>query len=707
MNTIYARRLLRLTALVAVLSMLLVHPALPAAAQSTTATHLLTSGPVGQKYTIAVIGDGFAANDQAAFDAWVNREVIDGVFARGPFWEDMNAFNIIRINAVSTDSGVTLVDAQGRVTNSRNTALDFRFSGNWSRCWNEPGPQTQARLGALLKNYAPSASFVIIVLNGVGGGCNRGSQVALGSRVDWHVLQHEMGHMAGLGCDEYVGGTPKAYTNGEPGCPNLTINTNRQTLKWGAFVDPATPLPTTFSASTMNVTETAGAFEGGSIGDQAYSSGIWRPTSDGAMRSNLEAFGPVDYDVIKQKFDQKHAYTFLDALAGDFDGNGLSDVVIHNENSLAFYPSNGSHVLPLWIETGDLPGWDLLKPNDNFIVGDFDGDHKDDLFVYNFADWAVPYLGLLRSTGHGFEVVARYDNELPGWDAMRRSDQFFVGDFDADGKDDLYVFNGRDWSVGYLGMLRSTGGSLEMAMRYDRDLPGWDAMRSGDEFYVADVNGDGADDLAVFNGRDWAMGYLELLASAGNSLVDIARYDDELPAWDKMRPNDQFYPADFDGDGMDDLFVFNGRDWQMGYLELLHSTGDGVEPRVRYDDIVPGWDKLRANDRFFVADVDGDKFSDLYAYNAVDWDSEYLGILLSSGETLDGYWQKDWVDGWNLGADDQFLVGNYSGGSGWDDLIVRNADWLGLLRSQANSVAADSLYYKWIHDFEYHKTGLW
>ena len=43
-----------------------------------------------------------------------------------------------------------------------------------------------------------------------------------------------------------------------------------------------------------------------------------------------------------------------------------------------------------------------------------------------------------------------------GWQ-MRPSDQFFVGDFNGDKKADLFVFNGRAWSIPYLGMLASGG----------------------------------------------------------------------------------------------------------------------------------------------------------------------------------------------------------------------------------------------------------
>ena len=58
---------------------------------------------------------------------------------------------------------------------------------------------------------------------------------------------------------------------------------------------------------------------------------------------------------------------------------------------------------------------------------------------------------------------------MPDWQ-MRPSDQHFVGDFDGDGKADLFVFNGDAWSIAYLGMLKSGGSSLGMtsALRRQR-----------------------------------------------------------------------------------------------------------------------------------------------------------------------------------------------------------------------------------------------
>ncbi len=707
-------RILKLACLVAAaafIGSLMPAPVVHAQGTTNTATTIIASGTSGAKRDIAVIAEGFqSGNDQTTFNNWVTNEVVNGVLARGPFWEDLNALNVVRVNASSTDSGVTRVNSQGNVTTSRNTALGYRVSGVWSRCWSEPGPNTNANLNSILNSLAPGWEFAIIVLNDASaGGCRRGNTLAVSTNVDWRVLQHEMGHMIGNLCDEYVGGSsPGNYTGAEPGCVNLTVNTNRATLKWGQFVSPSTALPTTFNAATMNATETAGAFQGGTLGSSGYSSGIWHPTSAGTMNGNNEPFGPVCYTRLKEVLRPNHEYNYLDTVSGDFNGDGRSDVVVQNANSIALYLSQGSALAPTWIVTGDIPGWEGIRGGDRFYVGDFDGDGRDDIYVVNFTDWSIPYLGMLRATGAGFESVARYDLQLPGWGDMRSNDQFYVADFNGDKRDDLVVFNGRDWSVGYLELLASTGTRLQAVRRYDDVLPGWGQMRPNDQFYIADFEGDERDDVWVFNGDDWSIAYLEMLHSTGSGLQYWRRFDDQLPGWGAMRQHDQFYPANFDGKAGDDLYVFNGRDWSIGYLEILRVVENNLQAVRRYDDIVPGWDRLMPGDAFFVADVNGDKRQDLYAWNFHDWVTEYLGPILSDGSGgLFGYWSEDWVDSWNLGPVDQFLVGNFNGGAGWDDLFVRNGEWFGLLRSHQQSLGLDAIYPKWIHQVEYQKDGWW
>jgi len=224
--------------------------AAPTSAQ--TMTRLLRSGTTGAKKDLVIIGDGFQAGpDQTTFNTFVNTFVMSGVFGEGPLWEDMNAFNIYRINADSTDSGVTQVDANGVVTVDRDTALDYRYSGVWDRCWMEPGPDTSTQLTAILNAQTPGWDYVFIVLNEPGfGGCAGGNQLAVTRTGNWPVGSHEMGHMVGGLADEYC--RTATYAGAEPGAVNVTANSDRATLKWRAFVNPSAPIPTGVNANPGN-----------------------------------------------------------------------------------------------------------------------------------------------------------------------------------------------------------------------------------------------------------------------------------------------------------------------------------------------------------------------------------------------------------------------------------------------------------------------
>ncbi len=199
------------------------------------------------------------------------------------------------------------------------------------------------------------------------------------------------------------------------------------------------------------------------------------------------------------------------------------------------------------------------------------------MVVYNSTNWVMEYLGLLADDGNnGLKLIARYDDAMPGWQ-FQLNDQFYVADFDGDGKKDLYVFNGNNWAIPYVGMLRSSGAGFNVVQRYDANMPGWQ-MRPGDRHVVGDFSGEGREDLWVFNGSNWSIPYLGMLRSNGTSLAMARRYDNKLPGW-QMRPNDRHYVGDFDGDGKADLYVFNGDDWSIAYLGMLALTRLRPVPR--------------------------------------------------------------------------------------------------------------------------------
>jgi len=133
---------------------------------------------------------------------------------------------------------------------------------------------------------------------------------------------------------------------------------------------------------------------------------------------------------------------------------------------------------------------------------------------------------------------------VPGSWQFSTHDQFYVGDFNGEGKADLYLFTGSNWSIAYLGLLQSNGSGLSMATRYDGTVPDWQ-MRTNDTHSVADINADDKADLFVYNYQDWSTQYLGRMISEGTTLA-ADWVADWVGKWN-LGAVDQFAPCDARG----------------------------------------------------------------------------------------------------------------------------------------------------------------
>jgi 1-phosphatidylinositol phosphodiesterase len=87
-----------------------------------------------------------------------------------------------------------------------------------------------------------------------------------------------------------------------------------------------------------------------------------------------------------------------------------------------------------------LAGFDLRSPDDRVLAFDFDGDGKQDLFLYRPGSGAAV---VARSNGDGTLTPVYFQGAggagIAGFDLRSPDDRVLAFDFDGDGKQDLFL----------------------------------------------------------------------------------------------------------------------------------------------------------------------------------------------------------------------------------------------------------------------------
>jgi hypothetical protein len=221
-------------------------------------------------------------------------------------------------------------------------------------------------------------------------------------------------------------------------------------------------------------------------------------------------------------------------------------------------PATGSRLQPVWVSDTPLtgpPGDWWRGPQDGFVPADVDGDRQLEIVIYNPDLWT----GVLKWRAGALQPVWMSDTPLTGpvsWDRSA-GDGFFAADVDGDGQDEIIVYNVFN---GTIGLLRWQDGALQPIWKSGNPLSGpardWN-FGQYDAFTPADVDGDGHQEIVIYNPEpDFSTGVLKWQDSA---LVPIWVSSGPLsgPAghWDHG-PGYVFLAMDLDGDQQQEFITY-------------------------------------------------------------------------------------------------------------------------------------------------------
>ena len=240
---------------------------------------VLLNGSTSGKYDIVFVGDGFtsSAADQTSFNNAVNTS-LNAMRNKHPYSDNICAFNVWRVNVISSQSGI-----DHPITGVfKNTELNCTFGNGTTSAARLIYSTTPDRVTEAA-NHAPAHDAIYVLVNDPLYGGAAGDIVYTSLNTDMsEVVVHELGHFTGHLADEYTcyfcdGRAEPVYSGPEPGAVNVTIQTNRSLIKWGSFINAATPIPTTVNSPVGVV----GLWAGG-----LYSpTGVYRPQQSCLMKS--------------------------------------------------------------------------------------------------------------------------------------------------------------------------------------------------------------------------------------------------------------------------------------------------------------------------------------------------------------------------------------------------------------------------------------
>jgi RHS repeat-associated protein len=239
--------------------------------------------------------------------------------------------------------------------------------------------------------------------------------------------------------------------------------------------------------------------------------------------------------------------SILEANQMDFDGDGLNDILIRASSGWKLYgfTHNGSS-LTFGLKCSD----NSSLPGDEHKFIDFDGDGKIDLLA-------------LDDDGYEVYALENSDFTLKSSSTLPKKDHHVqYGDFNGDGKTDMFIYGygTYDWSNWQMRLSTGDGFEINYIVKKKSNL-------KDDVVRVGDFNGDGSDDLMIMATDDaWSGHYYYISKNQGTDLYSHFYSGAQISTHN-------YFIEDFDGDGRDDYLCTDGESaWWNGYM--IYKSGN-------------------------------------------------------------------------------------------------------------------------------------
>lgn len=374
--------------------------------------------------------------------------------------------------------------------------------------------------------------------------------------------------------------------------------------------------------------------------------------SDGVTKYNPTSFAwytSTQFIPEKKIYDTTSLLYKANLYPGDFNGDGKTDFIATPKDGAGWtgwrlFLANASGTLS-YAGSGT-----VMEGFQRMIVGDFDGDGKDDVVQVRKYNGQYTNYFLYTSTGTSFTYYG------PAVFTETSNHEVLVGDFNSDGAQDFFIYYpGTNISkVIYSQQGYPSLKPLSYITSIRRSTHNWERGQIGD------FNGDGIADVLNLH-KD---GY-DLQQGDGYGTYFEAR----TGTWPQA--NHHLYFGDFNGDGKTDMLATGYENYEWSNFQIHLSTGTSFE---RHE--IPHYFNSR-DKTVYVADINGDGKDDFYAINKGGDNMAQILCYVNNGNGLsytsysgpavygENKWEFHLGDYNGDGKTDYIASSTYANGSQW------------------------------------------